>query len=767
MSMRRSLLVVAVACALAAGLMVPSASAQSPGPIAFTSGRGGSFEVWTVDGVTDPSATRLIMGPPGSVEVDPAFNPTGAQVVFARKAADDETYDLMVGNTSPPVNAVKLTEDAGSASNDRQPAWSASGSVAFTRSLRADDTTHIYRVPAGGGTPVQLTGTPAPRYDASPSWSSDGRIAFVSDRTGFPQIFTMNGDGTSQVAITAETTCFAANPSWSPDASTIVFEKLCPGSPTGSDIYTLSGGVQTPLVSLPGNDHQPVYAPDGNTVALTRIEPNGAKNLYVVPSGGGTPTAIQGNSAQADMAPAWAPVSGSGAQRVAEISPESAVGRGATEATTERALATARKPRKKKKIPKTIIKGVRFRQMRRGNSDVYVLKVSPAQIPRLDVSLSNDVLPGHERTSRMARRHRAVAAINGDFGTPSGRPSHTFAEDGDLKLVSFAVAPTFSMTQDETRTFFARPFESVVAEETDSWPVDRWNFGDPGYLDISAFTPAGGSLERPPPNACSVRLLPSSGRRWVPGLQGVEADFAVNAVGCSAGPMPLSGGVVLSARPGSDGAILIGSLTAGETVTLRWSIGFPGVVETVGGTPLLVENGAVVATACPQSICNRHPRTGIGVTPTGRVLLVAVDGRSDRSRGMTLVRFGRLMRKLNASFALNLDGGGSTTMWVDPKGRRHKGRVVNRPSDGSERKVSSAILVLKGLDPGEAVGPPIGRLPARNAPPPASDQAGERAVEDPASTGGLLEAMAEGTFGPPVDLPPALRRALREFRSSP
>jgi hypothetical protein len=92
--------------------------------------------------------------------------------------------------------------------------------------------------------------------------------------------------------------------------------------------------------------------------------------------------------------------------------------------------------------------------------------------------------------------------------------------------------------------------------------------------------------------------------------------------------------------------------------------------------------------------------------------------------------------------------------------------VVNEPSDGNQRKVSSAILVIKGKDPGEAIGAAIPRQPATGAPAPAPDQAGERAVLDPASTGGLLEAMSEGTFGPPVELPPPLRRALREFRSS-
>jgi Tol biopolymer transport system component len=773
MTMRTSLFVAVLACVLAAGLLVPGASAQAVtnGDIAFASARGGEiFEIWTVetDGTTP---RRMIAGPPGSIEVDPSFDPTGTRVVFARKTADDETYDLMVGNASPPVNAVKLTDDFGNASNDRQGAWSAGGEVAFTRSVRADDTTNIYKISAAGGSPVRLTSTPAPRYDASPAWNATGsQIAFVSDRTGFPQIYTMNADGTGQVAVTAETTCFVANPAWSPDGTELAFEKLCPGSPTGSDLFTMDviSRVQTPLVAVAGHDHQPAYSPDGTPtetqIVFTRIEADGDKDLYTVPLGSGSAAPIAGNAPQADMAPSWA--AGPPGPR------ETAAAMAAPDDQTPSAVGARVRPGKKKpgkgkpKTPRTITKGVRFREMRRQGSDVYVLKVSPAMKPRLDVTLSNDVLPGHERTSRMAKRHRAVAAINGDFGTPSGRPSHTFAEDGDLKQVSFAVAPTFASTQDEQQTTIARPTESVLALEHDDWPVDRWNFGQPGYMDVAAYTGAGGSLELPPVNSCSARLTPSSGRRWGPNLQGVETDFTVAAVACSPAPMAVNGGVVLAARPGSDAAILIGSLTAGERVTLRWSVGFPGVLDTVGGLPLLVENGGVVATQCSESICKRHPRTGIGVTATGRILMVVVDGRRKGSKGMTMVQFAGLMRELHATFALNLDGGGSSTMWADPKGRKLKGRILNNPSDGSERKVSSAVLVIVGKDPGESIGAPIGKVPAGPAPPPAPDQAGERAVLDPASTGGLLEAMAEGTFGPPVDLPRPLRRALREFRSS-
>jgi hypothetical protein len=246
----------------------------------------------------------------------------------------------------------------------------------------------------------------------------------------------------------------------------------------------------------------------------------------------------------------------------------------------------------------------------------------------------------------------------------------------------------------------------------------------------------------------------------------VAVDYQVAEVTCSptalAAPGP--GQVVLSGQPGSDGGILVGSLTLGETVSLTWSIGFPGVLDTVGGIPLLVENGAVaVPKPCTTSICKRHPRTAIGVTGAGKILMVVVDGRRKDSRGVTLGRFARLMQGLNARFALNLDGGGSSTMVV--RGKKGGLQVVNRPSDGGQRKVSSAVLVIKGKDPGESIGGPLA-APLAPAQPPDTDRAGEIAAMDPASTGGLAEALVSGTFGPRVDLPRELRRALRIFRSA-
>jgi len=765
---------VLLAFALVAGLVAaPSPVGAQPmnGDIVFTTGRGTEvLEVWSMnqDG-SEPK--RVIGGPPGSIEADPSVNATGTHVVFARSAAGDETYDLMVRTLGSAGDAVRITDENGIVSNDREPDWSPTGDrIAFTRMVRAQNTSNIWAVNPDGTGLAQLTEIPAPGYDAGPSWSNTGgAIAFASDRSGLPQIYTMDPGGVTETQLTFDP-CFHANPAWSPVSGLILYDRLCPGDPNGWDIYSIdvfAPGAPSPVVSTTDHELQAAWSPLGDAIVFTRYPAaGGEKDLVSAEYPVTTETPLTSDPAF-DLSPDWSAASTLSREPVGGTLREPA-GDGDRDPAVQHGTRKPKKKKGKKKqqIPKKVIKGVRFLQMRKAKSDVFVLKVTPNLIPRVDVGLAKDVLPGHEKTRSMAKRRKAVAAINGDFGTPSGRPSHTFAEDGDLKQISFAVAPTFAITQDEKTTHFARPFETVTAAEHDQWLVERWNFGEPGATEISAFTQAAGSLELPPANACSARLQPVSGRRWAAGFAGVAVDYQVAEVTCSptalAAPGP--GQVVLSGQPGSDGGILVGSLSLGETVSLTWSIGFPGVLDTVGGIPLLVENGAVaVPKPCTTSICKRHPRTAIGVTGAGKILMVVVDGRRKDSRGVTLGRFARLMQGLNARFALNLDGGGSSTMVV--RGKKGGLKVVNRPSDGGQRKVSSAVLVLKGKDPGESIGGPLA-APLAPAPPPARDRAGETAAMDPASTGGLAEALVSGTFGPRIDLPRELRRALRIFRSA-
>jgi exopolysaccharide biosynthesis protein len=92
----------------------------------------------------------------------------------------------------------------------------------------------------------------------------------------------------------------------------------------------------------------------------------------------------------------------------------------------------------------------------------------------------------------------------------------------------------------------------------------------------------------------------------------------------------------------------------------------------------------------PMFAETRHPRTLIGTQADGTIWLVTVDGRQPRlSGGMSLFELRALAQRLGLKNALNLDGGGSTTMWV-------AGTIVNSPSDAAgARRVSDALIVTR------------------------------------------------------------------------
>ncbi len=172
----------------------------------------------------------------------------------------------------------------------------------------------------------------------------------------------------------------------------------------------------------------------------------------------------------------------------------------------------------------------------------------------------------------------------------------------------------------------------------------------------------------------------------------MEREFVVDVSICSEAPLQPEGGVVISTPPGTEEATQLLALVPGTPMRLHWTLGWSNVFDAVGGDPILLRDGTP-APICTS--CSRHPRTGLGVTADGEILLVVIDGRQPRwSRGATLGELRKILRDLGAVDALNLDGGGSSEMVVE-------GDVVNRPSDGHERRITSAVLILPGPDPGE------------------------------------------------------------------
>ena len=112
----------------------------------------------------------------------------------------------------------------------------------------------------------------------------------------------------------------------------------------------------------------------------------------------------------------------------------------------------------------------------------------------------------------------------------------------------------------------------------------------------------------------------------------------------------------------------------------------------VGGGPQLIKDGRVEITntaekILPAFVSDLHPRTAIAKLKSGELLLVTVDGRQTASIGMSLTMLADLLVEFGATDAINLDGGGSTTMVV-------RNKLVNKPSDPTgERSVSDAILI--------------------------------------------------------------------------
>jgi exopolysaccharide biosynthesis protein len=115
----------------------------------------------------------------------------------------------------------------------------------------------------------------------------------------------------------------------------------------------------------------------------------------------------------------------------------------------------------------------------------------------------------------------------------------------------------------------------------------------------------------------------------------------------------------------------------------------------LGGGPILLKEGAPAAETDSGIYAegfsrNRHPRTAVGIRKDGSLVFITVDGRRpSQSVGMTIAEIADLMRELGCTDAINLDGGGSTTMVIRDK-------VVNHPSDPSgERPVGNALLVFR------------------------------------------------------------------------
>jgi exopolysaccharide biosynthesis protein len=113
--------------------------------------------------------------------------------------------------------------------------------------------------------------------------------------------------------------------------------------------------------------------------------------------------------------------------------------------------------------------------------------------------------------------------------------------------------------------------------------------------------------------------------------------------------------------------------------------------------PLMVKGRNKVSLPATSLTINKHPRTAIGIRNHRRIILLTLDGRTSEAFGMSIDELANLMKLLRCRDAVNLDGGGSTTMWI--RGKPFNG-IVNMPCDNKMfdhegERPSSDILVIR------------------------------------------------------------------------
>jgi hypothetical protein len=327
---------------------------------------------------------------------------------------------------------------------------------------------------------------------------------------------------------------------------------------------------------------------------------------------------------------------------------------------------------------------------------IWLLRVNPGAAD-LRAVLSNDAVVDTEIVPDIAARHGALAAINaGFFLLPTGDPSGIYKLRG--QLVSDTRRPRGALGTVRDASGLHLIFGRVAA--TMNLRVPRRARPD-AVAEISGVdtTRQRGRLMLFTPAYHQHTDTPATGLEWV--VQGKPLRVTSGPLAAGKTPIPRDGYVLSfgGTRPPPP----LQSLRAGARIELDTHYtAVDGTEEDwekadaiVGGAGLLLLDGRIITDWKVEQLAaafaeTRHPRTLVGTHPDGSIWLVTVDGRQPKlSAGMSLSELRALAQRLGLRNALNLDGGGSTTMWV-------AGKIVNSPSDAAgPRKVSDALIVTR------------------------------------------------------------------------
>ncbi|MGA6870864.1 phosphodiester glycosidase family protein [Streptomyces pratensis] len=367
--------------------------------------------------------------------------------------------------------------------------------------------------------------------------------------------------------------------------------------------------------------------------------------------------------------------------------------------------------------------------------------------------LSSGKVADRHTVSELAAGHdpgkgrRTVAAINADFfdinqtgaplgpGIKDGRTVHSPAT-GVNRAVGFGPRNAGRVLE--------LYFEGTLTLPSGGHPLAAYNAANVPAQGVGAYTSAWGGADRAP-TVDDARPVAEVAVR--------DGEVVSVSDGPGSGPVP-EDTVVLVGREA--GAGLLAALEPGDPVEIAYRARTDGgaVPRTaVGGRELLVVDGAA-QNHDGEGNNTAAPRTAVGFSEDGRTMqVVTVDGRQTDSGGVTLTELGEMMRRAGSYSALNLDGGGSSTLVARQPGSDTL-RVENSPSDGSERTVPNGLALTAPDGSGRLDGFWVEtRTPAVAAPGDDAVAGGHPERVFPGLTRQLTAAGYDETYGPAAGAP--------------
>ena len=307
---------------------------------------------------------------------------------------------------------------------------------------------------------------------------------------------------------------------------------------------------------------------------------------------------------------------------------------------------------------------------------------------------SQNKLQGYQTVSQMASQkiidgHTVVGGINGDFYASGGIPIGKQIVNGEiLKQNSFY--SSFGITKNNEPFLGLSDFSGMLILKNSSLAINDVN-NTRFENNLTLYNSFYGNTTGTNQFGTEVSVNPIT--EWI---VNDTVYCVVENVQQNQGDIVLTNGKAVLSGHGTAAQFLNDNISIGDTlkILLEFTSMPPKLTQLIGGFPKIVKDGANYALqgyseegGSNTFATDRHPRTGIGYSEDKtKLYMVTVDGRQESSVGINLIELADFMINLGVHTGLNLDGGGSTTMLVRDK-------IVNDPSDGTERAVANGLLV--------------------------------------------------------------------------